>query len=286
MDIDGSIEHHRTIVPLKNHKDCFLMGDLCYQHRNLDNFSETSNTLLPKRNEIPKHAGNSYDTHSDIYADRGQNLKGLLPRKHTKVFCDTVKRNGVVCNQAWTELGDNGEYHFSQEANTDNTYNLLQSVNGFTARQDVCFCDISVENHDCDHSCPRNDERGTIPSRQRFVADTAHDCYLHEVEVLGSKLRELRGGVDGKRLRQRSESEPGAGFGGSSQDSSWEPKRARDGSPGLTENLGHSYVEDTKHLFYAQHQLQGSDSHSSHLQVIHLRRPSAHRGHDTKVSSE
>jgi hypothetical protein len=285
MDIDGPIEHHRTVVPVKKYKDRFLMGHPRYQHRHFDNsFNVTHNMLLPKVNEKTKH---SYDTHRDISRDRGHYLNGSLPRKHTKVSCDTVKRNGIVCNQAWTELGDHGEYDFSHKANTDNTDNHLQSVHGFTARKDDCFCGTSVENHDCDQSCPLNDEGGTVPSRQRFVMDTfsEQDCYLHEVEVLGSKLRELRGSVDGKRLRQRSESEPGAGFGCSGQGSSWEPKRARDGSPGLTENLDHCYVEDTKHSSYAQHQLQGSDSHSSHLQVIHLHRPSVRRGRDTKVSS-
>ncbi|XP_021928844.1 tubulin polyglutamylase TTLL4-like isoform X2 [Zootermopsis nevadensis] len=276
MDVDGMIEHHRTIVPVKKSKDRFRsMGHPCYQHRRFGNsVNVTHNILLPNVNENPKHVSNSYVTHGDVSPDRGQNLNGLLPRKHTKVSCDTVKRNGVVCNQAWTELDDHGENNLSQEANRDSTDNHLQSVHGFTARQ--------VENYDCDQSCPLNDDGGTVPSRQQYMMDTVsvQDCYLHEVEILGSKLRDLRGSVDGKRLRQRSESEPGAGFGGCGQDSSWEPKRARDGSPCLTQNC---YVEDTKHSTYGQRQLRGSESHSGHLQVIHLHRSSDHRGHDTKI---
>jgi hypothetical protein len=277
MDIDGAVEHHRTLVSVKKHKDSFMMGYPHYQHRNFDNSSNVAcNMLLPNVNENPKHVSNSYDTCDDISTDRGQDLNSSLPRKHTKVSCDTVKRNGVVCNQAWTELGGYGKHNFSQKPNTNNTDNHVQSVHDFAGRQDACFCGTSVKSNDFDQSCPRNEEGGTLSSRQPFIMDTAsmQDCYLHEVEVLGSKLRELRGSVDGKRLRQRSESEPGAGFGGSGQDSSWEPKRARDDSPGFTENFDHCYVTS-----------QASFSHRSHLQAMHLHRPSVHRGHDTKVSS-
>jgi hypothetical protein len=288
MDIDGTIEHHRTLTPVKKYKDCLLMGHAHYQHRNFDNSLNVSqNMLLPEVNDNPKHLSNSYDAHGDVCPDRGHNLNGSLSRKPTKVSCDTVRRNGVLCNQAWTQGSYHGEHNFSQKHNANNTDNHLYSVRDFTARQNAHFCGAAGENHHCDQPCLLNGEGGTVSSRHPFVVDTAsmQDRYLREVEVLRSKLRELRGGVDGKRLRQRSESEPGAGFGGSSQDSSWEPKRARDGSPGLTENLDHCYVEAIKHSSYTQHQSQASVSHGSHMQVIDLHMPSAHAGHNTKVSS-
>ncbi|XP_023707148.1 tubulin polyglutamylase TTLL4 isoform X2 [Cryptotermes secundus] len=286
MDVDGTAEQHRTIVPLKKYKDCFLKGHPHYQHKNTDNsFPVTQSMLLPEANENPKHFINSYDACSDVCPDRGHSLSDSFPRKLTKKSCDTVKRNGALCNQTWTEGGECGKWHFSQKPKANNVGNHFRSLYGFTIRQDAHFCGTSGENNHCCHSHRLNEEGGAAPSRHPFVVDTAsmQDRYLHEVEVLRSKLRELRGGVDGKRLRQRSESEPGAGFGGSCQDSSWEPKRARDGSPGLTENLNCCYIEDTKCSSYAQHQSEPSVSHSSRLEVMHVHKPSVHRGHNTKI---
>jgi hypothetical protein len=283
MDIDGTVEHHRAVVPVKKYKDCFLNDHPHYQHKNTDNsFIVTENTLHPEVNENPKHFIKSYDTRDDICPDRGHSLSDSFPRKHTKASCGTVKRYSAVCNQTWTEGGDRGEWHLSQKPKANNHFH---SLCGFTVRQDARFCDRLGENHHCCRLHHLNEESGTGPSRQRIVVDTAsvQDRYFHEVEVLRSKLRELRGGVDGKRLRQRSESEPGAGFGGSCQDSSWEPKRARDGSPGLTENFDCCYVEDTKCSSYAQHQPEASVSHSSRLEVMRVHKPSVHRRHNTKV---
>lgn len=282
MDVDGTVEHHRTIVPVKKYKDYFLMDHPHYQHKNTDNnFIVTENTLHPEVNENPKHFSNLYDTRGDICPDRGRSLSDSFPRKLTKVSCDTVKRNGALCNQTWTEGCDRGEWHLSQKPKANNHFHSLY---GCTVRQDAHFCDRLGENHRCCHLHHLNEEDGTVPSRQPIV-DTAlvQDRYHHEVEALRSKLRELRGGVDGKRLRQRSESEPGAGFGGSCQDSSREPKRARDGSPGLTENLDCCYVEDTKCSSYAQHQSEASVSRSSRLEVMHVHKPSVHRRNNTKV---
>ena len=287
MDIDGTVEHHRTVVPVKKYKDHFLISRSRYQCRNFDNsFKVTQNLFLPEVSENPKHLVNSYDTHGDVCPDRGHSVSGSLARKSTKVSFDVAKRYCVLCNQAWAEGANDGE-HFCQKPKAHNVDNHLHLLHDYTIRQDTHFSGTLGENHHCDHSCPQNEEVGNISSRQPFVANTAstQDHYLCEVEVLRSKLRELRDGVDGKRLRQRSESEPGTGFGGGSQDSSWEPKRARDDSPGLTENLDCCSIEDSKNWSYVQHQSHVSVSHSSHLQAVHLLRPSAHRGQNTKVNS-
>lgn len=287
MDIDGTVEHHRTVVPVKKYKDHFSISHSRYQCRNFDNsFKVTQNLFLPEVSENPKHLVNSHDTHGDVCPDRGHSISGSLARKSTKVSFDVAKRYCVPCNQAWPEGANDGE-HFCQKPKAHNVDNHLHLLRDYTVRQDTNFCGTLGENHHCDQSCPRNEEVGNISSRQPFVANTAstQDHYLCEVEVLRSKLRELRDGVDGKRLRQRSESEPGTGFGGGSQDSSWEPKRARDDSPGLTENLDCCSIEDTKKWSYVQHQAHDSVSHSSHWQAVQLLRPSAHRGQNTKVNS-
>lgn len=287
MDIDGTVEHHRTVVPVKKYKDHFMISRSRYQCRNFDNsFKVTQNLFLPEVSENPKHLVNSYDAHGDVCPDKGHSISGSLARKSTKVSFDVAKRYCVLCNQAWPERANDGE-HFCQKPKAHNVDNHLHLLHDHTIRQDTHFSGTLGENHHCDHSCPQNEEVGNISSRQPFVANTAstQDHYLCEVEVLRSKLRELRDGVDGKRLRQRSESEPGTGFGGGSQDSSWEPKRARDDSPGLTENLDCCSIEDTKNWSYVQHQSHVSVSHSSHLQAVHLLRPSAHRGQNTKVNS-
>ncbi|XP_069689202.1 tubulin monoglutamylase TTLL4-like isoform X2 [Periplaneta americana] len=281
MDIDGTIDH-RTLASAKKYKEHSLIGNVRYQHRNYDNgFSATHNVLLPEVNENPTHLINSYDTHSDVCPDRGQNLNGLLPRKSAKVSTEIMRKNSTLCNHAWTEGSDHNGHCFPQKSYGGNFDNRLTSVQGFATKQDSHTC-LSGENRR-DQSCVINRDGGNA-SRYLFVSESAsvQDRYLREVEVLRSKMRELRGGVDGKRMRQRSESEPGAGFGGSGQDSSWEPKRARDGSPGLTENLDSYYVGDVNHLNFAQH-TQGSASENNRVQVIHLHRPSARRGNDSKL---
>jgi hypothetical protein len=45
------------------------------------------------------------------------------------------------------------------------------------------------------------------------------------------------------------------------------------------------YIEDTKCSSYAQHPSEASVSHSSRLEVMHIHKPSVHRGHNTKVGS-
>jgi hypothetical protein len=287
MDIDGTIEQHRILLPVKKHKDRFLISHPRHQRRDFDNsFKVTQNLFLPEVNKNPRHLINLYDTHGDVCSDRGCSVGGSLPRKSTKVSCGMAKRNGALCNHAWLEGANDGEL-VCQKPKTHNVDNHVHLSHDSTVRSDTHFCGTSGENYHCDQSCPLNGEVGNISSRQPFLANTAstQDHYLHEVEVLRSKLRELRGGVDGKRLRQRCESEPITGFGSSGQDSSWEPKRARDDSPGLTENLECCSIEDTKNWSYIQLQSQVSVSHSSHLQTLHLHRPSAHRGHNTKVKT-
>nr|CAD7460643.1 unnamed protein product [Timema tahoe] len=80
------------------------------------------------------------------------------------------------------------------------------------------------------------------PSKSlRVNTSTMQDHYLREVEVLRHKLKEIRDCADGKRLRQRSESEPSVGYAviaSGRQEYSWEPKRPRDDSPNLINNNG------------------------------------------------
>nr|CAD7397733.1 unnamed protein product [Timema poppensis] len=90
-------------------------------------------------------------------------------------------------------------------------------------------------------SIERNDVEVKPSKSLRVNTSTMQDHYLREVEVLRHKLKEIRDSADGKRLRQRSESEPSVGYAvvaSGRQEYSWEPKRPRDNSPNLINNNG------------------------------------------------
>ncbi|XP_063243169.1 tubulin monoglutamylase TTLL4-like isoform X3 [Bacillus rossius redtenbacheri] len=93
--------------------------------------------------------------------------------------------------------------------------------------------------------CGQCDGRQSEEARASPAAMQNH--YLREMAALRTKLHEIRDGAEGKRLRQRSESEPGVTMVGAvSQEASREPKRARDISPGLWD-AGYRQVQDSWH---------------------------------------
>ncbi|PSN35043.1 hypothetical protein C0J52_15405 [Blattella germanica] len=277
MDIDGSSDN-KTLASTKKFKEHFLLGNPRH-NRNYDNCSVNKSLLLSEVNENPKHLINSYnacDAYGDISPERGHGVGISMAKKLTKGSSDSLKKRGAFCDQIRTE-----GVHYGDKHNASSNDNHSTPFHGLETKREVSFCGSLGENCHCPSLAQNGDCGGSLKPIM-MDSTSMQDRYLHEVEVLRSKLRQLKGGAEGKRLRQRSESEPGAGFGSNGQDSSWEAKRARDDSPDLTENLQCYYSSDANRLPYAQHASHTSISQREHLQMVHLHRASDRREHNTK----
>ncbi|KAJ9579962.1 hypothetical protein L9F63_004345 [Diploptera punctata] len=277
MDVDGATER-KTLGPIKKFKDNLLIGNVRHHHRNYDNgASVCHNLLFSEINENPKHFINHYNVHGGDNQERGHNVGISMSRKLTKVS-DSIRKGSAFCDLMRTEGANNSDKHYANNIDNHST-----PLHGLETKRDVHFCGSLGENCHCDKLIAQNGDSGPVTTKPVVVDSTSmQDRYLREVEVLRSKLRQLRGAAEGKRLRQRSESEPGAGFGNNGQGSAWEAKRARDDSPDLPENLDCYYANDGAHLSYTQRALQTSISKRDHLESV-LHRSSNHRGRNTKL---
>ncbi|XP_049950814.1 tubulin monoglutamylase TTLL4-like isoform X1 [Schistocerca serialis cubense] len=223
MEIDMGIEHkfppNRILSPVKKFRERLLPTN----HHNLkthDHSRLTHNTLIQQLGENARQLDEACDTY-DPSLGRVRPVPNSSQRKPSKAHC---RKNFPSNNQPWGDGAHNNFVYspsetFSVSGNRYNSSPLKQNV----ARNESPVFD--------------DDFYSRLPFQE--VPSDVRDTYLRDVEAIRSKLRELRGSTDGKRMRQRSESEPGVGNGGIPAGSSWEPKRARDISPKLPECNGH-----------------------------------------------
>ncbi|XP_066994664.2 tubulin polyglutamylase ttll-4 isoform X2 [Anabrus simplex] len=237
MDIDGNMENRairsNVASPIKKYKERLLPTPFQYHSKGYESISVAQNM---SGGENSKHFVSSCDNSysSDMMAGRGRHSNSPF---HRKLHSDYHRKSSLVNSSSWTSNGDYQDYS-SMPAGIPTRPNSCSSIN---MQQHYAYNRREMQGDG--FLCPVGGS-DNLYSRQpcSLSSDSMQEQYLHEVEVLRSKLRELRGGVDGKRLRQRSESEPGAGCsnGGGKQESSWEPKRARDISPNLPQDVSHA----------------------------------------------
>lgn len=221
MEVDMNADHKFSTnknSSLRKYRDRLLPVNHFYS-RNVD-YSRNNiahNNLQVEVCENKQFTVGSCNKCIESSPEKGQ-VANSVQRKSLK-NPNYVRKNGVLHNSLWSDSISQNSYNQSspiQVPNRDSHYHNSQSRH--------IVGKSSVENS--------SEEFYAMMPFQEAAADV-QDRYLRDVEVIRTKLCELRGGTDGKRIRQRSESEPGVGCNGSPLGSSWEPKRARDISPKL-----------------------------------------------------
>lgn len=163
-----------------------------------DSYHHTYNKNQPTRTHKEKFKGyqrnNHYSNfHNDSYASSGLPQMNKNLRRGSLGFGD----------QQYQEPDRYGMYPSSHERARSSNFRYTE----------VGDCGL------------RNSKSLSFSDRDKCSAEM-RERYIREMDIIRSKLNLLKEGCDGKRLRQRSESEPGfAGMTGGV------PKRARDNSP-------------------------------------------------------